>query len=440
SDITTIIPERDIPQKPAKTRPHCPASYPISEHGHDYRDMLNNGDIQEHDSDMEDPHISLALSSSLDEDEDAFVDSFDSFSQDLEESDWSITPKFSCLPSPLSPRHTMPHNPSPSFRHTPHRHRYRHHGHSRHALLHLKWFWACREDLWMEHKARMFEAKAYDGLSIFSSVSPNLRLPGGYVPVPPHPSATPEPPPAPPTAQLPPLTIHPRRGDLSALHDPYSMHIDRYFVGMQLWTMSKTLWMFDVHMASGELTCEEPKARVVDDLFEEPLEEDSIETSDSNAFSDDSDSTLVESDNEQDSPRRDVSGSELSSETVNDPKSYPEQDRDSPPDTPCFGAASSQSKSSPAWATTWYHRWEVLLQLCVENKPKVEQSDLERPRALLSRSRPGRLQQRFFIGDEWDDDVPEEDEEEGEEEELKRNVLVVVNDECSNAKLLRHWF
>ncbi|KAG6873675.1 hypothetical protein C0995_012609 [Termitomyces sp. Mi166 len=430
SDITTFMLERDSATK-IPTRPRPPRLAEDCIFHHDVRRMSENEDL---DSESQSNYSSGEGS---DADEDCTTSPSHATPLPLpEESDWSIPSQFSCLPSPLSSRYIPP--DAFSYRHIPQRHRYRHHGHSRHGLLHLKWFWASREDTWSEHKARMFEAKAYDSLSIFSSISPRLGLPGGCIPS--DPADTPQPPPSPPMARLPPLSIHPRRGDLGALHDPYCMHIDRYFVGMPLWTMSKTLWMFDVHMATGELQAGQQDAE--DDLFEDRSEGESIQTSDSHAFSDDSDSTLVESDNEAEHPRHtgDANQEDITADPKGPQASELEADASSS-NIPITGdpkrspprstSTSSKFLCSPPWPTNWYRRWEILLQLCVK---KTNQS------AISSSTKT----QRFFIGDDWDDDVSEEDEAPEEEEEMeevpKKNVLVVVNDECLSGRYLRHWF
>ncbi|GLB45216.1 hypothetical protein LshimejAT787_2001210 [Lyophyllum shimeji] len=378
-----------------------------------------------------------------------------------EESDWSIRPKYSCLPSPLSPFHVPP---CPfSFRHTPPRHRYRHHGHSRHALLHLKWFWAAREERWMEYKVRQCEAKAYDGLSIFSSVSPGLRLPSECLTTP-DPAHTPRPPPSPPMPHLPPLSIHPRRGDLRALRDPYCMHIDRYFVGMPMWTMAKTLWMFDVHMASGEFGVRKQAAgedASEEDAFEEDQSEsESIETSGSHAFSDDSDSTLVESESEPDVPKYAQPAGDAGEACADDRqrKSSVDEDHKGCHDSEALSctsvkgkcdsdlSASSTSRSAGCklehqhsphsrWATSWYRRWEVLMQLCIENNPAIVADPHVPPTTA-----PPAKSQRFFIMDDWSDAMADEADEEPQEEETSSaqgSILVVVNDDSSEGPPLR---
>ena len=320
------------------------------------------------------------------------------FSPPLQESDWSLRPKFSCLPSPLSPSH-IPLDPY-SLRQNPTRHYYGNHGLSRHALHHLKWFWAAREDEWVEHKARLYASKPYERLSIFDDILSDQRLPSGCAP--PgrdvaNRSCSPSPRAAP---LLPPLSIHPRRGDCYALRDPYCAHIDRYFVGMPVWTMSKTLWMFDVHAAleRGCDTLEETEegARGGHDPYDE--DQNAVELTErsvSVGFSDDSDSTLVESDNEGE-----VSMSErlvdIVVEGVPDVLDDGKSKSDLSPAPPLTLEAESslvspfvcgvKSKSSllegeilglsklhpcnvearGCWPKNWYGRWQVLLRLCLE--------------------------------------------------------------------------
>ncbi|KAG6845097.1 hypothetical protein H0H87_000796 [Tephrocybe sp. NHM501043] len=425
-DISIPVAERDITSKTSATS-GSPGPGDVCEVLHESQDISDDEDAESNYSSCDDEGDTTFLYST-----DADVNQF---LEPRDDSDWSVPPKFSCLPSPLSTRY-FSRNASSSYRHTPHRHRYHQHGHSHHALLHLKWFWAAREDMWMEHKARMCEAKAYDGLSIFSSVSPGLRLPGGYFS--PDPADTPQPPPPSPMARLPPLTIHPRRGDLSALHDPYCVHIDRYFVGMPLWTMSKTLWMFDMHMASGGLEAQKQQEELENDVFEDASSEnESINTLDSNTFSDDSDTTLVDSESEADLPRRVVVDRGAKKEEVT--HTDPDASSSSCPKTEEAPSSSSYSKtqySTPhfRWVTNWYRRWEVLLQLCVENNPKIAGHHPPVASSLPRKS------QRFFISDDdWTDVLDDDDDIEDDEEMSAKNVLVVVNDEVSTNLRLRHW-
>ncbi|RDB30833.1 hypothetical protein Hypma_005777 [Hypsizygus marmoreus] len=425
--------------------------------------------------DEEDDEIDVELDSDCsscedsDDESDSFRPSSDSclpskskpllspFSIPIEDSDWSIRPKYSSLPSPLSPRHRPP--SAFTFRHTPSRHCYRHHGHSRHALHHLKWFWATREENWLERKARLRESKAYDGLSIFSHISPELRLPGGFLtPDPMHSPRSPR-----VMQQLPPMSIHPRRGDLCALRDPYCMHIDRYFVGMPLWTMAKTLWMFDVHMSSSP----KDSGDVIDseeDLFEENGDSRSEETS--TGFSDDSDSTLVESESDIDLAGEEVGNSTLDGDssfdaegycTANETKgylavhleispstsSYPRKSKSdtglfdfftpaAPPPPPTSSKSTRTPNGRSRWATSWYRHWEVLLQLCMENKPSVDLDNPESTSFSVSCNVTSQKSQRFFFAedDTWSEVSSEECEDacqEEVEEEPRGTVLVVVN-------------
>jgi len=355
------------------------------------------------------------------------------FSPPLQEPDWSLRPKFSCLPSPLSPSHIPPDPYSP--RQNPIRHYYGNHGLSRHALHHLKWFWAARDDEWVEHKARLCASKAYERLSIFDDIPSDQRLPSGC--------ASPDRDVAnrccspSPRAPLPPLSIHPRRGDLYTLRDPYCAHIDRYFVGMPLWTMSKTLWMFDVHVAL-ERSCDAREETEEDAEGErDPYDEDQnavelMERSVSVGFSDDSDSTLVESDNEGDVSMSERLVDILAEGVLDDGKSK----SDLPPAPPIFEAESSSvspfgrgvkstsslleqeilgpSKPRPCnvearggWPKNWYGRWQVLLQLCLENQdlphdalPPLPLADWKNTSVTLPLRPKAR---KFFIPDDEED-------------------------------------
>ncbi|KAF7763441.1 hypothetical protein Agabi119p4_7978 [Agaricus bisporus var. burnettii] len=97
--------------------------------------------------------------------------------------------------------------------------------------------------------------------------------------------------------ELPPLTIHPRRGDLASLRDPYSAEIDRAFVGFPMWTIGKTLWMHDVHLASQDRLGTDLVSVDVLDIYDDTASEcDSQDTQGS--VVDDSDATLVDSETE----------------------------------------------------------------------------------------------------------------------------------------------
>ncbi|KAG5651648.1 hypothetical protein H0H81_007958 [Sphagnurus paluster] len=403
-DITTLISERDS-GSPASSVPCVNFSGTIDSSFSDEEGADLDADPNFDCSSCEDSDDESDTTSLFPATEDASKVLAASFSPSPpEDFDWSIRPKYSCLPSPLSPWYIPP--GAYTFKHTAQRHRYQHHGHSRHAFHHVKWFWATREDRWLDHQARLCEAKAYDGLSIFKTVSPTRRLSEGYVPT--GDVDVPRSPPSPPIPNLPPLSIHPRRGDLSALRDPYAMHIDRYFVGMPMWTMAKTLWMFDVHMGSSSGVQAAPT--ITEDLLEEEQSEsDPIETSASNAFSDDSDSTLVDSENEEDAAKCiyeakgsiDVDQHKVFGEDCKDDVSSSIFSSSSGKISPSFlSPTSSSSKTCESsrprspWPANWYRRWEVLLQLCIDNNPAIE-TDSDIPQVTT----PAKSQ-RFFIADD----------------------------------------
>ncbi|KAF9455920.1 hypothetical protein BDZ94DRAFT_500867 [Collybia nuda] len=355
---------------------------------------------------------------------------------------WTLQPKYSCLPSPLSPLY-IPAKPY-SFRHTPLRHVYRQHGYSRHSLLHLKWFWANREDEWMARADRLRNSKTYDNLSIFRDAAPPpaLRYPGyrafalsdGS-----HSSQD-------NTPRLPPMSIHPRRGDVLTLRDPYCMHIDRFFVGMPLWTMGKMLWMYDVHVASetrhrvatGKYKPEILHDDTEDDFYEEEQSEgESVETAGSVDSSDDSDTTLVESESEDDLSRCVKSNGR---DTLEDDVELVKTDQftgsDNNPSLRIYGSSSlpfkrsrndnsvsgallasatprqnqtttcsntdpkSLDKTRPPWITCWYRRWDLLTELVRNDRePPTE------PHNPSTTSSNNTKSSKFYLADDesWSD-------------------------------------
>jgi hypothetical protein len=352
-------------------------------------------------------------------------------------------PKFSCLPSPLSPRHTIAR--TFSFRHTPTRHMYHHHGYSRHALLHLKWFWATREVDSVDPQTQLRDAKAYGGLSILGLAPKPFQGPpvSGDSP-----------------SELPPLSIHPRLGDFSALRDPYCMHIDRYFVGLPIWTMAKTLWMFDVHLGvgiregGGELEAQDGNMEGVHSPTTEEddskSEVESLDISASLNFSDDSDTTLVESDSDSDhSPclsrfttSSDISFQESADVQLGKEASSSPSDLGSPnlekglsrgsrkrprhgnPPSKFLKRLDSRSPSPdgtlPPWATCWYRRWDLLMHLVRHDQEVPAMPDVRDGASLVAKQKIP----KFFIGEENESGISEESEDEDEDD--LEDILIMV--------------
>jgi len=269
--------------------------------------------------------------------------------------------KHSCFPTLLSP--TPAGRPSPTHQ----RHSYRQHGYSHLALQHTKCFWEKREEEWDGQKSG--EGTAHAGIAPERVVSVNL---------------TARPPSPTPVRSLEssaaPLTIHPRRGDIAALRDPYCVQIDHCFVGLQTWTIGKTIWMHDLHLAT-----EKRRARLqvmLDDDVSDVESETEMDASMSTGFSDDSDATLVESESDSDLPLMAMrSTSSVFNQTQTKLIASPST---TPVVTPLPSAlpspsidrlalekvtwsvpfkASGYSSDKPLWATNWYHRWEVLVEL-----------------------------------------------------------------------------
>ncbi|KAJ7598851.1 hypothetical protein C8J56DRAFT_175496 [Mycena floridula] len=258
---------------------------------------------------------------------------------------------FSRLPSPLSPRQNSQPQTSPL---PPLRHNYTHRGYSRNGLHQVKWFWANREEDWAEQ-----DLEQQAGLVAYAGIATRRPILPASSPIPSTSRQS--------IQRPPPLSVHPRRGDIVALRDPYCAQMDRYFFSMPLWTISKALWMFDIHLAVEGRNRAEARARA----------ESSSESDDSDMelsiLSDDSDVTLVESDGDSDQ-ESDHKGKE-----VEDGYTLATQSK-------LVSSASSSShkprskpfhRNSPAtatyimpWQTNWYRRLEVLLQLARYDKER----------------------------------------------------------------------
>ncbi|KAF7316408.1 NCS cytosine-purine permease [Mycena indigotica] len=268
------------------------------------------------------------------------------------------TAENSYSPSPLSPMYT---GRSSRTATKPFRHAYGNHGRSKYSLLHCKFLWAVREEQWEAHTARLRDAQAYSGLVLPKST---LRPPRSF------PVSDPEP------APIPPMTIHPRHGDLSALHDPQATHLDRCFVGMQPWTISKTLWMYDVHLWAAWQANHDDGIDFDDDVSEN----ESMAASISSA-SDDSDSTLV--DETQDETMVDIS---LSNE-----EEHPQLKKFIVTRPDPFGVG---------WETSWAKRWELLIELVrIDTERERQQAEILQKIQPQPNKRP-----KFFIGDDDESD------------------------------------
>ncbi|KAF9486044.1 hypothetical protein BDN70DRAFT_370938 [Pholiota conissans] len=281
--------------------------------------------------------------------------------------------KYSCFPSLMSP---VPAG-RPFPRHP--RHSYREHGYSRTALQHVKWFWSMREDTWEGSETRSLHAKTYEG--IIQDDTPISRPQGSETAS--LPARTPAISPQQPSSSM---SVYPRRGDISALRDPYCAHIDRCFAGLPVWTINKTLWMYDVHMVTGLR-----KRQDISDDNDDDSDND-LETSLSTNFSDDSDATLVESESEADTPSTplynmpkalilDAKISEKMEEhqagKVAPPlvalsaNPSPHKRSNSSPVPPKASWSRPVNKkrtrlaetTKPLWPTNWYRRWELLVDL-----------------------------------------------------------------------------
>lgn len=198
--------------------------------------------------------------------------------------------------------------------------------------------------------------------------------------------------------ELPPMTIHPRRGDLTTLRDPYCIEIDRTFVSLPTWTIGKTLWMYDVHLASQDRARVDAELNDPSDAYDDTeSESESLDTSSSAVFSDDSDATLVDSETESELSPGGSSSIGISRDQITSEKHF-SFSRDSSsssigrgptrvlsdtnlvlssphktnwshsaysePSTPT--ASSSSGKPlicRSSWAMDWYRRWECMIEV-----------------------------------------------------------------------------
>jgi len=205
--------------------------------------------------------------------------------------------------------------------------------------------------------------------------------------------------------ELPPMTIHPRRGDLSSLRDPYCIKVDRSFAVLPTWTIGKTLWMYDVHLASRDRASVEVQTNDMTDPYDDTeSESESLGACSSSAgYNDDSDATLVDSETEND-----LSPGESSSDILWDPcvdgKQYmSSRDTHSPtgsatlsdlPDSflsPSLESAWSRSaysepstpkrtceasNSDHSWAKDWYQCWQCMIEVSKRQRSYEGKRDL----------------------------------------------------------------
>ena len=277
--------------------------------------------------------------------------------------------KYSCFPSLMSPVTVA--RPSPKLQ----RHCYGQHGYSRNALQQVKWFWSLREE---DREGTEQTPKGVAQEHDMECSTPFHSSPF-------HPSQV-----DPMPQTMPPITVHPRRGDISALRDPYCTDVDRCFVGLPTWTIAKAIWMHDLHIADAKRNANIQERDDEESESEYGESEGELETSASTHFSDDSDTTLVESENEYDQPVADASPKDKnrSDKIQNNGDQSPSMDsiagQSSSPflsgrlilDRTSWSQAPNdvnpKSRNAvplkPTWATNWYHRWEFLVDMARRDK------------------------------------------------------------------------
>ena len=148
----------------------------------------------------------------------------------------------------------------PLDHHQPVRPMFPHHGLSRSALQHQKWLWNTRYDEWMQWRADVDSAEAAE-MGVYGGITAAIEPPPPPPPL--RRCSSPVPPPAEHTEYVGVKgtemneKIFPRTGDLTDLHDPQVVRLDRTFCNYPLWTIQKVLFVcsMDTGARGGEVTC-----------------------------------------------------------------------------------------------------------------------------------------------------------------------------------------
>ena len=282
---------------------------------------------------------------------------------------------------------------------------YPHHGFSRSALLQQKTFWNSRHEEWAEWQSRMEQGEAHrqesvgnDAYTGLATVQPRVvESPPPYMRTPPSGLER-------DLADNPPKkhehdvhsSIFPRVGDISALRDPYSVNIDRCFFRYPLWTLHKTLYVFNMHQRSALLAPSVSvynTAQVQVSMSSSTL---SSYTSSPSADDEESDSTLVA----DDSP---VAKGQL--------PPVPSKSASSPCSSPSWGRLCG-------WELSWYARWELLIGLFQRDHTKCDTLEMSMKLAapLEPKAAPSLPPVRIFhftVGDDEENDDDDDDEDYG---------------------------
>ncbi|KAG1800366.1 uncharacterized protein HD556DRAFT_1342940 [Suillus plorans] len=246
------------------------------------------------------------------------------------------------------PQETKVQNPTPVSRPHSQRLNYPHRGFSRSALLHQKSFWTARHDEWLEWQAKEVKRRidhticaqdpggAYTGITLMDSqevsgLPSQIRVPlsglerdfEGYA--------------SRDFVQDSNAPIYPRVGDISALRDPYSANVDRCFFRFPLWTIHKTLYVFDMYQ----------RATNISDQIQGSASSGSLQSSTGSSTCGDGDVTLVADDEPPFEKQTLDNGSHQECLSPRTPKRSP----------PCTWEAIR------TWELNWYARWELLIGL-----------------------------------------------------------------------------
>ncbi|THH04553.1 hypothetical protein EW145_g5433 [Phellinidium pouzarii] len=243
------------------------------------------------------------------------------------------------------------------------RHNYIHHGYSQSALYHQRELWRRRKDVWEDYEHTLWQAgitveEAYGGMIEDDSGRPYVLPPhlanGPWIrrsPVNSEKIAE--------TTSSPRLVnpaIFPRLGDLSSLRDSFLISVDTWFSDIPLWTLSKLVWIYDVHHRSCSTSPIHRRARrrLSNNFLEDFDASNSSADTLLSSFTDSSDTTLVNIGSGK-LPEKSGGAAVVPTCCVT---------REAPGNVLTQSASLTSNIAAGdrvrAWETCWFSRWEML--------------------------------------------------------------------------------
>ncbi|KDQ58346.1 hypothetical protein JAAARDRAFT_34141 [Jaapia argillacea MUCL 33604] len=297
-------------------------------------------------------------------------------------------------PSPLSPRRTHCHGSKQSTSVHP-RHNYPHHGFSRSALMHQKWFWNNRYE---EHAGWQLcsatGSAAYDGISIAPTRPPSrdrrsslsvffTSTSGGKM----GGTAT--------KGSDPKSPIYPRMGDIGALREQYSADVDRWYCGFPLFKIRRRLYLHDMEHRSPFRSKSKGKSKARTPPTRRGSETTAVdsgtEEDEEGVGSSEEEQTLVD---EEESFEFDFS---VVGETLTNERAP----------SACGGRGNEELRP---WETNWFFRWEKFAELLKEDAAAASASAsstrVNSPYPILTQSSPKQQRRQISSSESEEGDEP----------------------------------